>query len=225
MSYRSKEDDVNRISTSIFVTSFPDSFTAKDLFHSCKQYGHVVDSFIPVKRSKEGKRFGFVRFFNVFNVERLVSNLCTIWVNQSKFHANIARFQRPPRSNDNVNANKSNAPNRGVSHVSHKNVGDASNGNSFAEVVKSRGTVEKMEGDSSPAIVLDDECLNSKDISNALLGRVKVLASLTNLKTALSNEGFFEFGIRYMGELWVLLEFDSSESKERFQENTGVRSW
>nr|GEX71075.1 RNA-directed DNA polymerase, eukaryota [Tanacetum cinerariifolium] len=70
-SYRSKEDDVSRISTSIYVSNFPESFSAKDLFHSCKQYGHVVDTFIPFKRSKDGKRFGFVRFINVFNVERL----------------------------------------------------------------------------------------------------------------------------------------------------------
>ncbi|GJR86500.1 RNA-directed DNA polymerase, eukaryota [Tanacetum coccineum] len=42
-SFRSKEDDVSKILTSIFVTNFPDSFSAKDLFHSCKQYGHVVD--------------------------------------------------------------------------------------------------------------------------------------------------------------------------------------
>ncbi|GKB24773.1 hypothetical protein Tco_0864174 [Tanacetum coccineum] len=40
-SFRSKEDDVSKILTSIFVTNFPDSFSAKDLFHSCKQYGHV----------------------------------------------------------------------------------------------------------------------------------------------------------------------------------------
>ncbi|GJX31442.1 RNA-directed DNA polymerase, eukaryota [Tanacetum coccineum] len=53
-SFRSKEDDVSKISTSIFVTNFPDSLSAKDIFHSCKQYGHVVDSFIPTKRTKDG---------------------------------------------------------------------------------------------------------------------------------------------------------------------------
>ncbi|GJY64977.1 nucleotide-binding alpha-beta plait domain-containing protein [Tanacetum coccineum] len=100
-SFRSKEDDVAKISTSIFVSNFPDSVSAKDLFHSCKQYGHVVDSFIPMKRLKDGKRFGFVRFINVFNVERLVNNLCTIWLNHCKLHANIARFNR-----DQKNGNK-----------------------------------------------------------------------------------------------------------------------
>ncbi|GJU32589.1 nucleotide-binding alpha-beta plait domain-containing protein [Tanacetum coccineum] len=70
--FRTKEDDVAKISTSIYVSNFPEVFSAKDLFHACKKYGHVIDSFIPFKKSKDGKRFGFVRFINVFNMERLV---------------------------------------------------------------------------------------------------------------------------------------------------------
>nr|GEZ32210.1 nucleotide-binding alpha-beta plait domain-containing protein [Tanacetum cinerariifolium] len=50
--FPSKEDDVARISTSVFISNIPDSITAKDLFHACNQYGHVVDSFIPFKRDK-----------------------------------------------------------------------------------------------------------------------------------------------------------------------------
>nr|GEZ97057.1 nucleotide-binding alpha-beta plait domain-containing protein [Tanacetum cinerariifolium] len=38
-SYRSKEDEVLKISTSVFVANFPDSFGAKDLWNTCKQYG------------------------------------------------------------------------------------------------------------------------------------------------------------------------------------------
>nr|GEW27517.1 nucleotide-binding alpha-beta plait domain-containing protein [Tanacetum cinerariifolium] len=198
-SYRSKEDDVNRISTSIFVTNFPESFTAKYLFHSCKQCGHVVDSFIPVKRSKEGKRFGFVCFINVFNVERMNS------VEEDKTYVK-----------------KSVVQDRGVFQVPRKDVGGVGNGNSFIDVVKSRVTSGMVGGESSPAIVLGDESLNTKDVSNALMGRVKEFASLTNLKMALANEGFIKLNIRYMGELWVLLEFGSLKSKELFQEHTGV---
>ncbi|GKD91224.1 nucleotide-binding alpha-beta plait domain-containing protein [Tanacetum coccineum] len=94
--FRSKEDDVARLSTSVFVSNLPDSVMAKDLFHACKQYGHVVDSFIPFKRDKNGNRFGFVRFLNVFNSERLVNNLCTVWIDRYKIKANIAQFQRNP---------------------------------------------------------------------------------------------------------------------------------
>nr|GFB61961.1 ChaC-like family protein [Tanacetum cinerariifolium] len=72
------EDEVLKISTSVFVTNFPDQYSAKDLWNTCKQYGYVVDVFIPNRRSKSGKRFGFVRFIKIFDVERLVNNLCTI---------------------------------------------------------------------------------------------------------------------------------------------------
>ncbi|GKF79182.1 nucleotide-binding alpha-beta plait domain-containing protein [Tanacetum coccineum] len=73
--FRSKEDDLEKIYVSVFINNIPDSYSAKDLFNACKQYGHVVDSFIPNKRSKAGKRFSFVKFINVFNEERLVDNL------------------------------------------------------------------------------------------------------------------------------------------------------
>nr|GEX41749.1 RNA-directed DNA polymerase, eukaryota [Tanacetum cinerariifolium] len=36
---RSKEDDVQQISTSVFVTNLPYQFFAKDLWNTCKQYG------------------------------------------------------------------------------------------------------------------------------------------------------------------------------------------
>ncbi|GJZ80915.1 nucleotide-binding alpha-beta plait domain-containing protein [Tanacetum coccineum] len=197
-SLRSKEDDVNRVSTSIFVTNFPDSFTAKELFHACKQYGHVVDSFIPMKRSKGGKRFGFVRFINVFNVDRLGSNLCTIWVDRSKFQANIARFHRPPLNSNKVTEKKNVESHRGGYHVPRKDGGDM--GKSFVNVVKSNTRSGSVECDSTPAIVLDEECLYSKDLTNSLLGRVKEFASLTNLKMALQNEGFADINVKYMGE-------------------------
>ncbi|GJR55734.1 RNA-directed DNA polymerase, eukaryota [Tanacetum coccineum] len=82
-----------------------------------------------------------------------------------------------------------------------------------------------LECDSMPLIVLNDECLISKDFSRALLGRVKEFASLPNLKIVLKNEGFAKIKIQYMGEFWVLLEFPSSKTKELFQENMGVGSW
>ncbi|GKC18060.1 nucleotide-binding alpha-beta plait domain-containing protein [Tanacetum coccineum] len=94
-SKRTKEDDVLKISTSVFVTNFPEQASAKDLWNACKQYGHVVDAFIPNKRSKAGKRFGFVRFIKVFDVERLVGNLCTVWIGKHRIYANAARFHRP----------------------------------------------------------------------------------------------------------------------------------
>nr|GEW23760.1 RNA-directed DNA polymerase, eukaryota, reverse transcriptase zinc-binding domain protein [Tanacetum cinerariifolium] len=185
---KSKEDDVSRISTSIFITNFPDSFSAKDLFHSCKQCRHVVDTFILSKRSKARKGFRFVCFINVFNVERLVNNLCTVWVDQFKFHANIARFHRAPLNGNKFQEKKDVGINRSGTDVPSKDVGVTGTGKSYVHVVKGNNMFGIMECDSILAIVLDDECLYSKDLSKSLLGRVKEFASLSNLKTALMNE-------------------------------------
>nr|GEZ79905.1 hypothetical protein [Tanacetum cinerariifolium] len=144
-SFRSKEDDVMKIST-MFVTNFPDESTAKELFHACSVYGYVVDSYIPNKRAKNGKRFGFVRFINVFSEERLANNLCTVWMGRHKQIANISRFQR----NNNKGGNKI-----GVENINNPVRFGVSIGDSV---------------DKSPTMILDDECLVSSEFSNSLFG-------------------------------------------------------
>nr|GEY82666.1 nucleotide-binding alpha-beta plait domain-containing protein [Tanacetum cinerariifolium] len=178
-SYRSKEDDVSKISTSIYVTNFPETFSANDLFHSCKVYGHVVDLFIPLKRSKDGKRFGFVRFINVFSVERLVSNLCIIWVDRFKLYANVAHFNRPYMKDHPSFARKGHEVSRGsFNSTNNKAAGDKAYAKTFVNVVKDNS----MEKELSSMIVLDDDCLNTKELNTSLLGRVKEFASFSNLK-------------------------------------------
>nr|GEZ44564.1 nucleotide-binding alpha-beta plait domain-containing protein [Tanacetum cinerariifolium] len=216
--------NVAKIFTSIFVTNFPESFSAKDLFQSCKQYGHVVDTFIPNKRSKADKRFGFVQFINVFNDERLVNNLCTICNDRLKLHANIARFNRAPLKENNIRE-KEEGKHKTYSNAPSKDNGFMAKSNSFAQVVKRGSMSRNMECDSIPAMVLDDECLFSKDVTNSLMGWVKDFFSLSNLKIALTNEGFDDINIRYMGELWVMLKFASCKSNDLFRSNVGAGSW
>nr|GEX19550.1 RNA-directed DNA polymerase, eukaryota [Tanacetum cinerariifolium] len=84
------------ISKSIFITNFPNSTTSFDLWNLCQVYGTVVDVYIPNRRSKAGKRFAFVRFIKVDNVDRLVGNLCTLWIGRMHLHANVVRFERSP---------------------------------------------------------------------------------------------------------------------------------
>nr|GFB78613.1 ChaC-like family protein [Tanacetum cinerariifolium] len=52
-------------------------------------------AFIPDRKSKAGKRYGFVRFIRVYDVDCLVSNLYTLWMGSHHLHANVARFMRP----------------------------------------------------------------------------------------------------------------------------------
>nr|GFB76753.1 nucleotide-binding alpha-beta plait domain-containing protein [Tanacetum cinerariifolium] len=60
---------------------------------------------------------------------------------------------------------------------------------------------------------------------NSLMGRVKDFSSIGNLKNALLKEGFIDIQVRYLGELWVLIEFDSCKTKDHFKQNVRVGSW
>nr|GEU32791.1 RNA-directed DNA polymerase, eukaryota, reverse transcriptase zinc-binding domain protein [Tanacetum cinerariifolium] len=93
---RSKEDHVHQIATSIYVTNFPKHFSSRDLWKNCQEYGREINAYISNRRTKSGDRFGFVRFNRIKDVDRLVKNLCTLWMGRLRLHANVARFQRPP---------------------------------------------------------------------------------------------------------------------------------
>nr|GEZ26030.1 hypothetical protein [Tanacetum cinerariifolium] len=70
-------------------------------------------------------------------------------------------------------------------------------GNTYVQVVKGDVKTGGKETESIPVVFLDDECLMSNDFFMSLLGRVKVFASLANLKVALCNEGFVNIKIKY----------------------------
>ncbi|GKC51993.1 RNA-directed DNA polymerase, eukaryota [Tanacetum coccineum] len=215
----SKEDDVAKISTSIFVTNFPEACSAKELFTACKQYGHVVDSFIPIKRSKTCKRFGFVRFINVFNEERLVNNLCTVWIDRFKLQANIARFHKPPVNGNNLHEKKI----VGTTNSNlHRNEGV--NSKSFASALNSHAPVHINLDPPSPAIVLDDVCLKESDLSCSLIGKLKKFQVIPNIHVMLENEGFPNVNVTYMGGMWVLLTFDDEGTREKLLNHKGVNS-
>ncbi|GJS81492.1 nucleotide-binding alpha-beta plait domain-containing protein [Tanacetum coccineum] len=152
----------------------------------CKQYGTVVDAFIPDRRSKADKRFDFVRFIKIFDVDRLVNNLCTIWVGRFKLHANIARFQRPPLNKNNSQSSH-NKGDQSAPKDFYKESGENVNSKSYAHVVNA-GPHQFHKKEDSPAIVLDETYANKTDYSLALLGKVKDFTSLTNLNVVLANE-------------------------------------
>nr|GEU34293.1 RNA-directed DNA polymerase, eukaryota [Tanacetum cinerariifolium] len=153
--WQSNEDHTSSISKSVYVTNFPETCSARDLWKVCSDYGTVVDVFIPFKKSKAGKRFAFVRYDKVNDLDHLVENLCTIWIGRFHIHANVARFHRPlkpitptPREPD-----------------------LATSKNSFAPVLKdgSQSPVKELVN-SKHALVLDDTCIKEHDFSLSLMG-------------------------------------------------------
>ncbi|GJS61352.1 RNA-directed DNA polymerase, eukaryota [Tanacetum coccineum] len=211
--YVSLARDEVRLGDDVFMYQFAVSRT----------YGHVIDVFIPDRRSKIGKRFGFVRFIKVFDVDRLVGNLCTVWIGKHRLHVNVARFSRPLLKNNRSFVNKEEQM-RDKFNGEKKDSAERTSQNSYAYVVKG-GFQANGEKDTAPVMVLDDSCVNQQDFSCCLNGKVKEFGALVNLKIVIRNEGFSDVGLKYLGGLWVMLTFNSKEAKEKFLSCVAINTW
>ncbi|GJZ73409.1 RNA-directed DNA polymerase, eukaryota, partial [Tanacetum coccineum] len=220
---QSKADQTMRVSKSVYVSNFPDGSTSKDLWKVCNDYGTVVDVFIPNKKSKVGKRFAFVRFIKVDNLDRLIQNLNTIWIGRFHLFANPVRFERPnkPTLNTNNNADAHNLS-RGNEKVKvHVQQG------SFANIVSGQPPVGVYGPSisSSPAMMLDESCVIDCDLSKNFMGKVKDVSLISKLRTLFMDEGFTVGQLLYLGGMWVMIECVNAESKVKMMRHSGVKSW
>ncbi|GJU52012.1 RNA-directed DNA polymerase, eukaryota [Tanacetum coccineum] len=206
-SLQSKIDQTSKISKSVFISNFPDDCSSRDLWKVCNGYGTVVDVFIPNKRSKAGKRFAFVRFINVLNLDRLIENLKTIWIGRFHLSANLAQFERPKASTFQKEKPVLSGNVTGFKQSIVQNQGGPKE--SYSSILK-------------PSLVLDDSCLVNRDLTNCVMGEVLQFSSINNLQVLLSNEGFHNTRVVYLGGLWVMIELKSSKSKLKFMEH-GLR--
>jgi hypothetical protein len=99
---------MDMISTSFFVTKFPEEVGWGDLWRLFARFGSVSDVFIPKKMDKWGRRFGFVKFKEVKNVEMLCKELEDVWWNNVKLRVNRARFSKGDKKEEASSGQKQN---------------------------------------------------------------------------------------------------------------------
>nr|GEY26987.1 RNA-directed DNA polymerase, eukaryota, nucleotide-binding alpha-beta plait domain protein [Tanacetum cinerariifolium] len=223
-SLQSKADQTVRISKSVFVSNFPEGCTTKYLWKVCNNYGTVVDVFIPNKKSNVGKRFAFVKFVKVINLDHLIENLNIIWIGRFHLFANLVRFKRPKKPNllPHNNAAAASSYLRGV---------DQAKGQFQAGSYVNLVNVSSLVGVHGPSIssasvlVLDDSCVVERDLSNHVMGNVKDVSSISNLQTLIMEERFSVVNLVYLGGLWVMIECDNVETKANMLKHTRVKSW
>nr|GFC81240.1 nucleotide-binding alpha-beta plait domain-containing protein [Tanacetum cinerariifolium] len=135
------------------------------------------------------------RFIRVYDVDRLVSNLCTLWMGSHHLHVNVTRFQRPPT------VNSGGYTHQNGNYVPKKIEANSNNGSRTVKM----SYVNIVNGDSKsteacePAFLPDESCLNQLDYSLGLFGKVKEFSSFNNMRMVLGNEGFNDIDLRYMG--------------------------
>ncbi|GJY22243.1 nucleotide-binding alpha-beta plait domain-containing protein [Tanacetum coccineum] len=82
----------------------------------------------------------------------------------------------------------------------------------------------KQEGEKFvPAPAINSKKFGKSGVDKSFKG--VLMGDKSAATEALGNEGFSELTIKYMGELWVMLEFKSEESVNKFKECTSATSW
>ncbi|GJZ56591.1 hypothetical protein Tco_0611784 [Tanacetum coccineum] len=139
-----------------------------------------------IEDPKQVKRLRFLSGLFVLTIYRLVGNLCTIWIGRFHLHANVARFERANKPVKPLGPSQSNAHGTFGSFVSAAR--------DFPPLIASVAHVS-----SSPALVLDDSCVVERDLSCHVMGRVKDINSIPNLRILLAKEGFEHVKLSYLG--------------------------
>ncbi|GJW09151.1 reverse transcriptase domain, reverse transcriptase zinc-binding domain protein [Tanacetum coccineum] len=90
---------------------------------------------------------------------------------------------------------------------------------------KSPNTVHAGTGSHIPSIILSQD--NSNDFPLALLRCYKDFRAIDSTRSMCHNEGFSNVDFKYLGGLWVLFDFESSEAREipvKSKNYNGLRS-
>jgi len=165
--------------TTFYFSRFPTWVNEKDLWQTFQRWGKVWEVFIPKHKNREGQRFGFVRYKDVDDVERLERKLDnSIFFGRMKMFVNQPKFERSKeairKQNVNIKADNANLQ----AEVRRSQGGSKTNVNggrlrSYAEVVKalSPGTTNlchqkpessQLSQDVQTSVVLDTTRVQNK---------------------------------------------------------------
>ncbi|KAJ0743862.1 putative RNA recognition motif domain, nucleotide-binding alpha-beta plait domain superfamily [Helianthus annuus] len=210
----------HRNTTSFFISNLPDSCNRSTLWTAFGHLENLEDVFVPFKKDRTGNKFGFLKLSNVRDPAGWIEELKQVRIEGAAIDVNIAKFDR---DGSKIEAH---IVGERVSVFDRLNMGPA-----VAKEPRGTGTGSFHNRDHrSYSSVVNAACqkqsielppMNSETKKRwefkSLIGEVKDIDILNNLKEHLS--GLMEVGIelRYLGGLKVLLCFSSSEEAEEFR--------
>ncbi|KAJ9535114.1 hypothetical protein OSB04_un001810 [Centaurea solstitialis] len=212
-------DNLNQNAWTFFFSNFPEGESESSMWKAFACQGVVVDLYIAKKRSRWGKRFGFVRFIKVVDWKRLEVDLNNIWIGKYRIRANLARFNRKrnkirdgvvkegPPSSTRVRSR----PSTPEAIIKKKSFADVVRGTGY----KSSGGVV-MGGKHLEEVVVSPSPENLASLDRSLVGELKSFQSLISLGDLRILEGWPEVRFSYLGGLSVLLEFPSNDASSLF---------
>ncbi|KAL4379166.1 hypothetical protein GQ457_02G027130 [Hibiscus cannabinus] len=182
-----KESSTRNDVTTVFVANIAPKLHWQGLWAAFAHHGEVVDTFIPMKRSRDGLRFGFVRFSNKGDALRAIVRLDDFVLFGSRISVSLARFnarshywRKAPSKNLISEQNDSCNP-----------VRQETQDKQLVEGIIDTGVIEKLK--------------------TSIIGTTKVVMEPEKLIELLENKGLREFEVRTIAGNQFLIDFDREE--------------
>jgi hypothetical protein len=201
--------NIDQISTSFYFTNFPEDLKSGDLWEVFVKFGNVVDVYIPSKVDKRGKRFGFVKFKDVLDVEEMSRSLDDVWCGSFKLRINHSRFGRNEVSKGTM---KSGLPSRSVGDsrpVQHEL--------SFKEALfpSAHWRVSSGEDRDSAVVKVPVDATQLQILKRSFVGFLRPEVQVKVIRTTLLMEGLQNISVIPMGGSMVLLQSTRAGELER----------
>lgn len=226
--------------SSFYFTRFPEDTTEDELWKIFRRAGDVREVFIPNKRNRTGRRYGFVRFIGVDNVQQLERRLDNIVMGGLKLYVNIPKFERgrgrvQPQSTGGREHTRLVEQGRRETYQAQKHT--ATPGlvrGSFADVVARRepriqqrrtSAVQNAKTNTSRSEVhLDRPMTAPKWLQDAWVGRLKNLALLDRVEENMLWDWGLDVVPKYIGDDMVLLPgLTEDKAKQMMEEGNAGR--
>ncbi|KAL4559868.1 hypothetical protein LXL04_032014 [Taraxacum kok-saghyz] len=225
---------IEALATSIYITNFPKDWNERSIWKHCQEFGIVVDVYLSGKLSKVGKKFAFVRFLRVQNVNSLVEQLSGTWYGSYHLFASVARFPRKAvKSNVPMKPSVNNQKDRGDRMHATPNHSVDHDG-SYVSILKrgqeNQALPEKLVPNPIPTksggvTLVAADLIPIPDSATIVMGKVKDLSFIQNISLVLKKEGFQNVEVTHVGGSWVWIEFNNRNACTRFKQRDDLAQY
>jgi hypothetical protein len=185
---------------------------AVDLWPKFARFGRVGEVYIPERRDKQGKRFGFVKYRDVKNAREQLDLISNIWFGSFKIRVNIARFNKGDlkREEEKAVTGKGKEVTKAVGEVL------AADGRSFKEVLSEvpggekrvlAPVVQRKAGAELGVVVMEvePEAEALKKLNGAYVGFLSEFMHHQTLQRDFVMDGYHNIVVTPLSHLKVLL--------------------
>ncbi|GKV51770.1 hypothetical protein SLEP1_g58395 [Rubroshorea leprosula] len=188
--------------TPYFFTNFPKEWTYEDMWRTFLKYGRVYAIYSPKRRSRNGGRFGFVRFLDVKNRKELERKLDNIWIGDCKLWVNSPRYEDNQQEGRETKSRLISEPQ--VQNRSYAEVLKVQHSN--RQVWQEKGRIDSWAG--------FEYNTNQEDIAwleGCYVGTTHSVEMVRNLQEKFYMERYFSCRIQAMGGRLVLMDCEDKE--------------